>query len=179
MSGPVRRADGLTKPRGAKRTPVSPVSAAAQAHLRNPVVRSAAERTGLLRKAFQSCTPVNIPLSNAGTQSFAEYLSAQPVGGFGVCTAVRGGVPLVLGELAAPPVNSSPSVFSFVPCPARFLFGKSKRKCGGHSDGQSPSWACPPGAEKAAAVSGKEISCCGSGRSGIKLRKTPKGGPCP
>ena len=45
---------------------------------------------------------------------------------------------LRMGELAALPVNSSPSVFSFVPCPARFLFGKKKRKCGGHSNGQSP-----------------------------------------
>ena len=106
---------------------------------KNRVVRSGAERTGLLRKAFQACAPMNVWLSNAGTQFCEECSPAQPVGGFRACMAVRDGGPLVLGELAAPPVNSSLSAFSFVPCPARFLFGKTKRKCGGHSDGQSPS----------------------------------------
>mgnify|MGYP004687729095 FL=1 len=33
------------------------------------VVRSEAERTGLLRKAFPVYTPINAPLSNAGAQS--------------------------------------------------------------------------------------------------------------
>ena len=40
------------------------------------VVRSEAERTGLLRKAFPVCTPVNAPLSSAGTQFREIHLSA-------------------------------------------------------------------------------------------------------
>ena len=64
------------------------------------VVRSEAERTGVVRKAFQICTPVNAEVSDAGTQLCEEYPSAQPSGVFWVCMAVRGGGPLVLGELA-------------------------------------------------------------------------------
>ena len=64
------------------------------------VVRSEAERTGLLRKAFPVCTPVNAVLPNAGTQFFEVCLSAQPVEDHRTFSAVRGGGPLVLGELA-------------------------------------------------------------------------------
>ena len=62
---------------------------------------------------------------------------AQPVGDFWIWSAVCDGQPPVLGELTALPGNSSLSAFSFVPCPAHFLFGKTKRKCGGHSARQS------------------------------------------
>ena len=83
--------------------------------------------------------PMNAMPPTAGTQFFEVCLSAQPVGDFWIWSAVCDGQPPVLGELTALPGNSSLSAFSFVPCPARFLFGKTKRKCGGHSDGQSPS----------------------------------------
>ena len=81
MSSSVRRADRYMKPRCAKRTPTAPISVATSAHLWDQVVRSEAERTGLLRKAFRVCAPVNVWLSNAGTQFCEEHLSAQPVGG--------------------------------------------------------------------------------------------------
>ena len=67
---------------------------------------------------------------------------AQPVGDFWIWSAVCDGQPPVLGELTALPGNSSLSAFSFVPCPARFLFGKTKRKCGGHSARQSRAFPC-------------------------------------
>ena len=108
----------------------------------SPLLRPALSEAGSAeREADQVrfCSLKNAMPSDAGMQYFEVSLPAQPVGRFWVRMAVRGGGPLVLGKLAAPPVNSSPSAFSFVPCPARFLFGKTKRKCGGHSDGQSPS----------------------------------------
>ena len=86
--------------------------------------------------------PMNATPPNAGTQFFEVCLSAQPVEGHRTFSTVRGGGPLVLGELTALPGNSSLSAFSFVPCPARFLFGKTKRKCGGHSARQSRA-SCP------------------------------------
>ena len=55
------------------------------------VVRSEAERTGLLRKAFPVYTPVNTPLSSAGTQFCEIHLSAQPAEDFRACMAVRTG----------------------------------------------------------------------------------------
>lgn len=55
------------------------------------VVRSEAERTGLLRKAFPVCTPVNAVLPNAGTQFREIHLSAQPVGDFRIPSAFRTG----------------------------------------------------------------------------------------
>ena len=66
----------------------------------------------------------------------AEHLPAQPTGDF---RFGRQSVPI------SPPfrmswhscVNSSSNAFSFVPCPAHFLFGKTKRKCEGHSTRQS------------------------------------------
>ena len=64
------------------------------------VVRSEAERTGLLRKAFPVCTPVNSVLPNAGTQFCEKHPSAQPGEDFRVLPAIRGGGPLVLVELA-------------------------------------------------------------------------------
>ena len=59
------------------------------------------------------CTPMNAVPTDAGTQLFEEYLSAQPVGDFWILPAVRTGQPYVLGELTVLAVNSSPSVFSF------------------------------------------------------------------
>ena len=59
------------------------------------VVRSEAERTGLLRKAFPVCTPINAPLSSAGTQFRQIHLSAQPGENFRLLPAIRGGGPLV------------------------------------------------------------------------------------
>lgn len=81
--------------------------------------------------------PMNAMPPTAGTQFFEVCLSAQPVGDFWIWSAVCDGQPPVLGELTALPGNSSLSAFSFVPCPARFLFDKTKRKCGGHSSRQS------------------------------------------
>ena len=46
------------------------------------------------------CSPANTVPPDAGAQFRKERLSAQPVGGFGACMAVRDGGPLVLGELA-------------------------------------------------------------------------------
>ena len=86
--------------------------------------------------------PMNATPPNAGTQFFEVCLSAQPVEDFWIWSAVCDGQPPVLGELTALPGNSSLSAFSFVPCPARFLFGKTKRKCGGHSARQSRAFPC-------------------------------------
>ena len=55
------------------------------------VVRSEAERTGLLRKAFQVCTPASAMPPDAGTRFSKEHLSAQPVGDFRILAAVRTG----------------------------------------------------------------------------------------
>ena len=93
-------------------------------------MRSKAERTGLLRKAFQVCTLVNAQVSNAGTQFRKECPPAQPVGGFRVCMAVRDGGPLVMGELAAPPVNSSLTLFLFHRA-RRIFFLVSQKENGG------------------------------------------------
>jgi len=57
--------------------------------------------------------PMNATPPNAGTQFFEVCLSAQPVEDFWIWSAVCDGQPPVLGELAAPSVNSSLSVFSF------------------------------------------------------------------
>ena len=46
------------------------------------VVRSEAERTGLLQKAFQVCSPVNALLPNVGKHSALCGLSAQPAEDF-------------------------------------------------------------------------------------------------
>ena len=54
-------------------------------------MRSEAERTGLLRKAFQVCTPANAQVSGAGTQFCEERPSAQPVEDFRILPAVRTG----------------------------------------------------------------------------------------
>ena len=74
---------------------------------------------------------------------------AQPVGAFQVWSEVRDGQPpfWVICHLR---VKSPLSVFSFVPCPARFLFGKTKRKCGGHSARQSRAFLCRIAAPPAA-----------------------------
>ena len=82
MSGLVRRADSHMKPLGANRTPSASLSAAAPAHLQSRVVRSEAERTGLLQKAFQVCSPVNALLPNVGKYSALCGLSAQPAEDF-------------------------------------------------------------------------------------------------
>ncbi len=79
----------------------------------------------------------SMPADAADALILTRKAIAQPVGDFWIWSAVRDGQPPVLGELTASPVKSSLSVFSFVPCPARFLFGKTKRKCGGHSARQS------------------------------------------
>ena len=55
------------------------------------VVRSEAERTGLVRKAFQVCAPANAEVSGAGTQFCEEHPSAQPVEDFRILPAVRTG----------------------------------------------------------------------------------------
>ena len=55
------------------------------------VVRSEAERTGLVRKAFQVCTPVNVKVSDAGTQFFERCSSAQPGDDFQILPEVRTG----------------------------------------------------------------------------------------
>ena len=75
-------------------------------------------------------------------QFLAEHLSAQPAGGHRASSAIRIGQPLVLGELTAPPGNSSLSAFSFVPCPARFLFDKHKKKMWGTFSRQSRAFLC-------------------------------------
>ena len=75
------------------------------------------------------CTPMNAAPTDAGTQLFEEYLSAQPVGDFWILSAVRTGRSFVWvswpfrGQLI-------PDTFSFPPCTAHFLFGVSKRKWG-------------------------------------------------
>ena len=85
----VHRADSHMKPRDANRTPSASLSAAAPAHLQSRVVRSEAERTGLLQKAFQVCSPVNALLPNVGKHSALCGLSAQPAEGFRILAAVR------------------------------------------------------------------------------------------
>ena len=91
-------------------------------------MRSEAERTGLLLGTFQVCTLVNGQLSNAETQFCEECLSAQPVGG--VCMAVRGGGPLVLGELTASPVNSSLTLFLLYRVRHVFFLARQKENVG-------------------------------------------------
>ena len=84
------------------------LTAAADAHLwktifvpprKNQVVRSEAERTGLLRKAFRFCTSSNAMIPNAGKHLFKKSLSAQSVGDFWLYSAVRTGQPHALDEL--------------------------------------------------------------------------------
>ena len=96
-------------------------------------VQRLAKRKARKEKQVKSgfAAPMNAMPPTAGTQFFEVCLSAQPVGDFWIWSAVCDGQPPVLGELTALPGNSSLSAFSFVPCPARFLFGKTKRKCGG------------------------------------------------
>ena len=77
-----RRICGHGAQRGANRTPSASLSAAAPAHLQSRVVRSEAERTGLLQKAFQVCSPVNALLPNVGKHSALCGLSAQPAEDF-------------------------------------------------------------------------------------------------
>ena len=96
----------------------------------DPVVRSGAERTRLLRKAFQACSPENALLSNAGTQFCEECPSAQPVGGFRACKAVRGGGPLVLGELARKGSTHPQAPFLFHRA-RRILFSARGKENGG------------------------------------------------
>ena len=91
-------------------------------------MRSEAERTGLLLGTFQVCTLVNGQLSNEETQFCEECLSAQPVGG--VCMAVRGGGPLVLGELTASPVNSSLTLFLLYRVRHVFFLARQKENVG-------------------------------------------------
>ena len=55
------------------------------------VVRSEAERTGLLRKAFPVCSPVNALPTDVGTQFREIHLSAQPVENFRILSAFRTG----------------------------------------------------------------------------------------
>ena len=66
---------------------------------------------------------------NAGTQLFEESASAQPAEGLRICIVVRGGGPLVLGELAheGPTHPQEPFLLTMN---GRFLFGKTKRKWG-------------------------------------------------
>ncbi len=112
-SSSVRRADRLIKPRGARRTHFASIFAAAPAHLWDPVVRSEAERTGLVLEPFRYA-PRQVPCPQMrGRTHYKWRVSAQAAGGFRACMAVRDGGPLVLGELAAPLDNSSPSTFSF------------------------------------------------------------------
>ena len=56
---------------------------------------------------------MNAAPTDAGTQLFEEYLSAQPVGDFWILPAVRTGQPYVLGELTVLAVNSSRTLFLF------------------------------------------------------------------
>ncbi len=53
-----------------------------------PVPRMSGSGSGTGSRGRPLCSPVNAALSNAGTQFCKERLSAQPVGGFGVCMAV-------------------------------------------------------------------------------------------
>ena len=93
-------------------------------------MRSEAERTGLLRKAFQVCSPVNATPPNAGKQFFKVYLSAQPVEGLQVCMAIRDGGPHVLGELTREG-STHPRHFFFSTVHGAFSFWCIKKKMGG------------------------------------------------
>ena len=120
------------KPRGANRIPPASLSAAAPAHSQNQVVRSEAERTGLLRKAFRFCTSSNAMIPNAGKHLFKESLSAQPVGGFWIYSVVRTGQPHVLGELTHM-CQLIPKRFFFCTVSGTFSFWQDKKKMWGTS----------------------------------------------
>ena len=105
------------------------------------VVRSEAERTGVEIRRFSFAPRCATGFLVRGCSSgWSRYSAAGRRLPDLVGSAWRPAP--VLGELTASPVNSSPSAFSFVPCPARFLFGKTKRKCGGHSARQSRAFPC-------------------------------------
>ena len=87
------------QPSGCKEDTPAPLSAAADTHLRNQPACSEAGSAKREAGQVRYCSPVNAMLPNAGTQFFEEYLSAQPAGGRRACMAVRGGGPLVLGDL--------------------------------------------------------------------------------
>ena len=53
-----------------------------------PIPRMSASGSGIRSRGRPLCSPVNAALPNAGAQFRKERLSAQPVGGFGVCMAV-------------------------------------------------------------------------------------------
>ena len=75
------------------------------------------------------CSLMNAMPPNAGTQLLEESASAQPAEGLRICIVVRGGGPLVLGELAheGPTHPQEPFLLTMN---GRFLFGKTKRKWG-------------------------------------------------
>ena len=69
-------------------------------------------------------------MQGKGMQFFEEHLSAQLAGGIGACMAVRGGGPLVLGELTAlRPTH--PEHFFFSTVHGAFSFWCFKKKMGG------------------------------------------------
>ena len=65
-----------------------------------PAALSEAESAEREAGQVRFCSPMNATPPNAGTQFFEVCLSAQPVEDHRTFSAVRGGGPLVLGELA-------------------------------------------------------------------------------
>ena len=65
-----------------------------------PIPRMSASGSGIRSRGRPLCSPVNAALPNAGARFRKERLSAQPAESFWTLSAVRGGQPLVLGELA-------------------------------------------------------------------------------
>ena len=82
----------------------------------------------LVKSGFAA--PMNAMPPTAGTQFFEVCLSAQPVEDHRTFSAVRGGGPLVLGELAHGGANSFLSGFLFHRCGGDFSFDKTKEKWG-------------------------------------------------
>ena len=64
-----------------------------------PIPRMSASGSGIRSRGRPLCSPVNAALPNAGARFRKERLSAQPVESFWTLLAVRGGQPLVSGEL--------------------------------------------------------------------------------
>ena len=96
----VHRADSHMKPRDANRTPSAsfPLPLVLIYRAGQRLAKRKAWTEKLVKSGFAA--PMNAMPPTAGTQFFEVCLSAQPVEDHRTFSAVRGGGPLVLGELA-------------------------------------------------------------------------------
>ena len=142
MSGPVRRADRLIRPRGAKRTLLASLSAAAPAHLWDQSALSGAWSAEREAGQVRFCSPVNSQPPDAGTQFCEVYLSAQPVGDFQVCMAVRTGRSFVW--MSWPPAGQLiPKRLFSSTVHGAFSFPQEEKRMGGASCTAKPCFSAP------------------------------------